>query len=330
MGRKIGFTYDIKEDYPDHEGSTEDAFAEFDAEETVDFVRDTIESGGHKVIKIGGARELLRRINDLDVDIVFNICEGFRTRNRESEVPVILDLYGIPYIGSDGLTLGLTLDKLMAKKAFIADNIPTPKYFVSYNGNGCKSIAGMKYPLIVKPRCEGSSKGISEKSIVTNRKDLIKQIEEIEEMYSQPALVEEFVSGKEFTVLVIGNEVPEALPPVQIQILGKLDLGDMIYTSRRVLTTEVEYICPPHITKAQDKKMRELAIKAYKSVDCRDFGRVDFRVDKKGKPYVLEVNPLPSFSVEDVFPMTAEAHGIDYKKLVLKIIDFGLKRYGLN
>jgi D-alanine-D-alanine ligase len=330
MGKKIGFTYDLKEDHSARAGLPEDAFAEFDVEETIEIICQAVASGGHKVVRIGHAKNLLKQIDHLDVDIIFNLCEGIHSRNRESEVPVICDLYQIPYIGSDGLTLGLTLDKVMAKKAFICDGVATPKYFVASDKTDFSKIKKLKFPLIVKPRHEGSSKGISDDSIVSDARALKKQVCAIARCYRQSALVEEFIKGGEFTVLVIGNENPVALAPVQIQIAGKLEAGDLVYTSRRVNNTEIEYVCPAKISKSLDKRLRQEAIKAYQSVDCRDFSRVDFRVDKKGRPFVLEINPLPSLSVEDVFPLIAAAEQMTFNQLVAKIIAIGLERYGLN
>lgn len=330
MGKIIGFTYDLKTDHVLQEGLPEDALAEFDASETVDQVVQVLESGGHRVERIGNVRNLLGRLPQLGVDIVLNICEGVGHRNRESEVPVFLDLYRIPYIGADGLCMGMSLDKVMAKKAFVADGVPTPKYFVADRFLGLSNMDSMKFPFMVKPRYEGSSKGISENSIVRDKKNLKAQVEEIDRLYHQPALVEQFIPGFEFTVLVIGNEKPTVYPPVQIQICNLLDLGNLIYTSRRVVSPDIKYVCPPKISKALDKKLRDLALAAYRAVDCRDFGRVDFRVDKKGNIYVLEVNPLPSFSKEDVFPLIAKAVGTTYEALILKVIDAALRRYGLQ
>lgn len=327
---KIGFTYDLKSDHAFKKGMPEDAYAELDREETIERAAQAIASGGHEVVRIGNVKQLLARLPRLDVDIVFNLCEGVGTRNRESEVPVILDLYKIPYVGSDGLTLGLTLDKAIAKKAFIADGVPTPKHYVVEGQADLLNHDFMRFPLIVKPLHEGSSKGISEDSIVADKKELRAQVREVFKAYRQPALVEEFIQGKEFTVLVIGNDPPVALTPVQIGILGKLELGNLVYTSRRVNNTDISYICPPEISHAQDKKMRDVAIAAYRSVDCRDFGRVDIRTDKKGDPYVLEVNPLPSVSDEDVFPLVAKASHMTYDELIVRIIDVALSRLGLK
>ncbi len=327
---KVGFTYDLKSDYESDGNFPQDALAEFDAQETIAEVEDALKSGGHEVVRIGGVRALLKRVSELDVDIVFNICEGFATRNRESEVPLILDIHRIPYVGSDALSLGMTLDKVMAKKAFIADGVPTPRYFVADGLSKKFCSDGLKFPMIVKPRHEGSSKGISEDSIVYDAKALRRQVHEVNRTYGQAALVEEFISGQEFTILVVGNKRPEALAPVHIQILGKLDIGDLVYTSRRVQNDDVSYVCPAVIPRALDKALREAAVEAYQALDCRDFSRVDIRTDKKSRPYVLEINPLPSLSSADVFPLVAEAEGTTYNKLITRILDEAIKRLGLK
>lgn len=327
---RVGFTYDLKQDQTYSSDMPSDMFAELDREDTIEDVAKAISTGGHEVVKIGNVKNLLKEIDRLNVDIIFNLCEGIRTRNRESEVPALLNVFGIPFVGSDALTLGLTLDKAMAKKNFIFDGVPTPKFFVADKNTDFKRLKPIKFPLIVKPKHEGSSKGISEQSVVRNKKELQDQVFHIIDQYDQSAIVEEFIKGSEFTVAVIGNEKPRALASVQIQILEKEFLGDLIYTSRRVNNDDVQYICPAKISRRLEQKLQNLAIRAYKSLECFDFGRVDFRVDQKGNPYVLEVNPLPSLSLGDVFPLAAEASGETYESVVVKIIDFALQRNGLR
>ncbi|MDD5269642.1 MAG: ATP-grasp domain-containing protein [Candidatus Omnitrophica bacterium] len=329
-GRKrVGLTYDVKPDYVLKKGDPEDANAEFDHPDTIEVIKDAIESGGHKVVKIGNVRSLLKRIKNLDVDIVFNIAEGVTGRNRESEIPVILEMAGIPFVGADGLTLGLTLDKVMAKKVLISEGVPTPSFF---QVSDIKNVdgAGIGFPLIVKPKQEGSSKGISDKSIVHNRRDLIRQADWVIRTYKQPALVESFITGSEFTVPVVGNDDPEALPTVQISIDGKTNLGDLCYTFSRITSDTLNYVCPARITRSLDNKLKEMALRAYRAVECRDFGRVDFRVDKRGNPYVLEINPLPSLSTEDVFMVITRQMKTTYNKLMNRILDYALERYGIK
>lgn len=328
--KTVGLTYDLKTDYKFKVGDPPDANAEFDHPSTIDVIAEAIESCGYKTKKIGNVLNLLQKIDNLKVDIVFNISEGQRGRNRESQVPMLLEMAGIPFVGADALTLALTLDKVMAKKIFIAEKIPTPKFFEIKSTDGLTDTDHLNYPLIVKPRFEGSSKGLTDNSRVENPEDLLRQAGYIISTYKQPALVEEFISGQEFTVAVIGNEEPQAMPVVQIKIDGRLKLNDKFYTFARVACDRLEYICPAHINQELKNKLFDLAVKTYKAVECRDFGRVDFRVDNEGNAYVLEINPLPSLSTEDVFSLIAKEIGISYNQIIGRILENALKRHNLN
>lgn len=327
---KIGMTYNLKSDWLLTKDDPVDANAEFDKPETIDDVARVFESLGHQVVKIGNVNQLLERIDDLDVDIVFNIHEGFGDRNRESQVPVLLDLKGIPYTGSDGLTLGITLDKVAAKKFFVADGVPTPKFFVARDTADLDRLSTVDYPLIVKTIWEGTSKGLTEKSRVEDLESLKRQAAIIIEKYQQPALVEEFIKGSEFTVAVIGNEDPKAMPVVQISINGSVNLGNDFYTFARTQTEEVRYVCPAKIPAELQKKMQDIAVAAYRCVGCRDYGRVDFRVDEKGNPYVLEINPLPSLDRKDVFNLFPKVLGTTFEETLNQILNLAFKRYGLK
>jgi len=326
----VGLTFDLKTDYEFKEGDPFDANAEFDHPSTIDVIVSAIESCGFKTKKIGNVSNLLEKIDNLGVDIVFNISEGIFGRNRESQVPVILEMVGIPFVGADALTLALTLDKVMAKKIFIAEGIPTPSFFEIKTLDNLANTDHLKFPLIVKPRFEGSSKGLNDNSRVENMEELKKQTEYIINTYKQPALIEEFISGQEFTVAIIGNDPPQVLPVVQIKIDGRLKLNDKFYTFARITSDRLEYICPARVGQDLKKKISELALRTYNAVECRDFGRVDFRVDNEGRPYVLEINPLPSLSTEDVFMVVAKEIGISYPEMIGKILNSALKRYNLN
>jgi len=326
----VGLTYDLKSDYTFKAGDPPDANAEFDHPSTIDVIAGAIESNGFKVKKIGNVTNLLEKIDKLGVDIVFNISEGMTGRNRESQVPVVLEMAGVPFVGADALTLGLTLDKVMAKKIFMAEKILTPKFYEFKSSEEVLNTNHYRFPLIVKPRFEGSSKGLSENSRVENKEDLKKQVDYIVATYKQPALVEEFISGSEFTVAIVGNDPPEAMPVVQIKIDGRLQLNDKFYTFARITSDRLEYVCPAKISSELKKKLQDMALKVYSAVECRDFGRVDFRVDADGNPYVLEINPLPSLSTEDVFKLVAETMGITYEKIIGRILESALKRNNLN
>lgn len=325
----IGLTYDLKGDWKRADNDPDDVNAEFDKPETLERVITALENGGHRVQKIGNIDDLLEQINDLNVDIVFNLCEGISGRNRESQVPVFLEMKGIPFVGGDGLSLGMTLDKIIAKKLFLSEGIPTPRFFEIKNVNDIEKYQNIDFPLIVKTRHEGSSKGISQKSRVENIESLKRQVELINNTYGQPALVEEFIRGTEFTVAVLGNDEPQAMPVVQISIDGRLNLGDEFYTHERIACDKLQYICPAEISPELTKKIQDLAVRVYKCVECRDFGRVDFRIDEQGNPYVLEINPLPSLDVQDVFNIFPNVMGSNYDEVINQVVDFALKRYGL-
>lgn len=328
--KKVGLTFDLKTDYAFKKNDPPDANAEFDHPSTIKVIAKAIESQGFQVKRIGNASSLLETIDKLDVDIVFNISEGLIGRNRESQVPILLEMAAIPFVGADALSLALSLDKIMAKKIFLAEGIPTPKFMEIKSTESIRDLDHLKFPLFVKPRFEGSSKGLSETSRVENNKELHKQVEYIIATYKQPALIEEFIRGEEFTVAIVGNDPPEVMPIVQIKIDGELNLKDKFYTFGHIKSDTLEYVCPAHISENLKKKITELALKTYNAIECRDFGRVDFRVDAKGNPYVLEINPLPSLSTEDVFMVVAKEIGISYQEMIGKILKCALKRHNLN
>jgi len=329
---KVGFTYDAKADYKLMSGDSADKFAEFDSEETISQIQTALESSGHRIERIGNVKSLLKKISRGERwDIVFNIAEGICGRNRESQVPVVLEMFGIPYTGSDALTMGITLDKAVAKMIVAHHSISTPRFIEIANKNDL--IAGnfrLKFPLIVKPSEEGTSKGMSEDSIVFDSAHLKKRVIWIIEKYRQPALVEEFITGSEFTVAVIENDPPVVLPPVQIAINGEKNLGYEFYTHKRVETNEVTYLCPAEIPDKLNKKLCRLAMDSFKALGIIDLCRIDIRVSENGVPYFLECNPLPNLGKIDVFPLVAKAVGSSYNKILVRILNGALKRYGIT
>jgi len=327
----IGLTYDLKEEYVVQQGEPEDDYAEFDSPETINEIKSALEQGGHQVVCIGNLKTLLQSlaVNDVKVDIIFNIAEGIKGRNRESQIPALLEAYQIPYVGSDALTLGLTLDKAMAKKIFIYHGLPTPPFILASHPEEVYDCS-LSFPVIVKPCFEGTSKGLTPAALVRDVKQLKKRVQWLTETYRQPALVEEFISGQEFTVAVIGNEQPMVLPPVQVAIQDKIDLGDDFYTRQRVEAREIRDICPADITRDLEEELKRIAREGYEAVGCRDLGRLDFRVNKAGQPFLLEINPLPSLSKMDVFPLVSKAIGMDYNGIINQIFDFATQRQNIS
>jgi len=333
MKLKVGFTYDSKSEYLKLDPDSGDKYAEFDTDDTLSDIETALKTSGNEIIKIGNVKNLIKRINNGERwDIVFNICEGLKGRNRESQVPVILELYDIPYVGSDGLTLGITLDKVIAKKIVGYHGIKTAKFVdiksiqeLENNINKIKSLL----PVILKPSCEGTSKGVSEKSLCYNIDEVKKYVLELLNKYSQPILVEQFIKGYEFTVAIIGNTPPEVLPPVQILINGKEDLGDDFYTYQRIGSKQIKYVCSDNIDSVLKNKIIKLSLDSYIILGCRDFGRIDLRVDYNLEPYFLECNPLPNLGRDEIFAVAAKKANISYKNIICNILEAGLKRYNI-
>lgn len=311
---RVGLTYDLKESCV--KGDCDDTFAEFDTRETVEAILTSLENCGYEVVPIGNVKHLLNQLPVLDVDIVFNIAEGLKGRCREAYVPALLEAYGIPYVGSGPSTLAIALDKLMTKRIVSSYGIPVPKV--------------QHFPFIVKPRYEGSSKGIDKESVVSNPHQLQNRIEYVKRIYGQPALIEEFIEGWEFTVAIIGNNPPQALPPLQRSVDRKTTLASYVMDKSRCSVLGArgsgEFSEPLSINEGLEERLKTDAVTAYKVLGCRDFARADFRVDFNGQDYLLELNPLPSLAKDGSFAILAECLNSSYDDMLGKILIEALKR----
>ncbi len=330
MKLRVGITYNLKKDFSIRENQPIDFLEEFDAEETIDAIRDVLESDGHEVIKLGGDSGLIDRLRQTPIDIVFNIAEGLHGRNREAHIPALLEYLNIPYTGSDPLTLSLTLDKSMAKRVVMSEGIPTPR-FMKVEKMEDLSDLHLDYPLFIKLCYEGSSKGVRLDSKILDRRSLEEKTEWLLKTYGPPLLVEKFVSGPEFTVGVLGNENPTVLGIMQIEIKGS-PVDEAIYSLevKREWEERVRYRCPPPIHSDLARKIEDVALRSYRVLGCRDVSRVDIRVDQDETPYFLEINPLPGLSpVYGDLPIMAGRMGWDYARLVKTVFHHALKRNGL-
>jgi D-alanine-D-alanine ligase len=329
MKLRVGITYNLKKDFPQREDQPIDLLEEFDSEETIDAIQGVLESEGHEVIKLGGDTGLIDRLRQASVDIVFNIAEGLQGRNREAHIPALLEFLNIPYTGSDPLTLSLTLDKAMAKRIVMSQNVPTPPFKKIERMEEVNHL-NLRYPLFIKLCDEGSSKGVRLDSKILDPQSLEKKVRELLRTYRPPLLVEEFVKGPEFTVGILGNEDPFVLGVMQIEIKGKPP-EESIYSLeiKREWEEKVRYHCPPPIDPNLLKKIEEVALQAYRALECRDVSRVDIRVGEDRTPYFLEINPLPGLSpVYGDLVIMARSMGWDYAQLVKTIFHQALKRYG--
>jgi len=329
---RIGITYNLKDELSPDAIIDSEFCEEYDNRNTISALCNVFEKNGHEVVKLGGDAKVAEKIKEEKIDFVFNIAEGCHGRNRESHIPSILEMLNVPYSGSDPLTMGLTLDKLMTKKIALQAGIPTPRY------KGVKTMKDLvvmegklQYPLVTKPAWEGSSKGIYDSSKVFTRKELEISVKSLLEKYpDQPILVEEYIEGREITVGVMGNESPEILGLMEIAS-KKNPGGDVFYSleTKRNWRELVEYLSPPNLSRIFDNHIRYRALTAFKEFGCRDVARIDFRISEKyNKLFMLEVNPLPGLSPEyaDLVIM-AKSRGISYEELILSILRHALLRY---
>ncbi|HEY0705982.1 MAG TPA: ATP-grasp domain-containing protein, partial [Polyangia bacterium] len=322
---RIGFTYNIKR--VDSKAG-DDAEAEYDAPETIESIRDALESYGHVVIPLEATAELPRQLMESPVDIIFNIAEGVSGRNREAVVPALCELMGTPYTGSDAATLSIALDKALSKRVLREHGILTPEFQVMETGRERLS-PKLKFPLIVKPNQEGSSKGVSAQvSVVDNEEGLRNVVRDLLEKYRQPALVEDYIAGREFTVGLLGDKRPRVLPPMEILFRDKKNQRPVYdYQIKQEWEKHVYYECPAKLTPGELKSIERVARETFAALDCRDVARVDLRMNAKGDIYVLEVNPLPGLTpgYSDLC-LIASAANIDYRSLIGEILAGGLKR----
>ena len=331
----IALTYNLKKK---DDSKPADYFSECDSAETINAIVAAIRKKGHQVEAIDVEYpRLFSYFRENTVDMVFNIAEGQSGRFRESEVPAILDYLNIPYTGSDTFSLALALNKALTKKILKAENIPTPDFQVFLKGTE-ELNPELKFPLIVKPNCEGSAKGISKKNVVDNPQDLFKMVKEIRDTYHQEVLVEEFIDGKELTVGILENGKTKVLPILEIDFSGCKNSGEYFYSWKmkeyqgdKDQGLVPVFHCPARLDKETEERVKEVALKTHRAVGCLDISRTDIRLDKFNTPYVLEINPLPGLDPkESNFPIMAYADGMQYEDLIEAIILSASERKGLN
>lgn len=327
---RVGFTFNLKRVKPVEDGS-QDHEAEFDPPKTIDSIRDAIASYGHTVVMLEATSELARSLSDSNVDFVFNIAEGMKEspkgRNREALIPALCELLGIPFTGSDSATLGLCLDKGLTKKILKQHDIETPEFQIFETGKERINKA-LRFPLIVKPIAEGTSKGIGDKSVVETEDALREVIVQSIDRYAQPALVEEYITGREFTVGLLGEKRPRVLPPMEIVFTDTSQKHPVYsFAIKQDWDKHVAYECPAKLTVAELRNIERAAKDTFEALDCRDVARVDLRMAKDGTIYVIEVNPLPGLTPNfSDLVLIAQAAGIDYRTLIGEIMAGAIKR----
>jgi D-alanine-D-alanine ligase len=315
-----------------------DEFAEWDTWETINAVKDAI-ACYNNVTLIEANEEAYNKFREIKPDIVFNIAEGAYGVSREAQIPAMLDMLQIPYTGSDALTLAICLDKARTKEILSYYKVPTAKFFVADRVEDAEN-QNLEYPLVVKPVSEGSGKGIYASSFVNNRKELEREIKRITSEYNQSALVEEFLSGREFTVALLGNNGDaRVLPAIEIRF-DKYPAGVeplYSYEAKWILDTKESdfnvFDCPAMLDTELEKKVNKICLDTYRVLKCRDWSRIDLRLDKYGEPSIIEINPLPGIMPDPTenssFPKAARAAGINYNDMINTVLASAVKRYNL-
>lgn len=327
---QIGLSYDLKAAVPLDASGPEDALEEYDSRETVELIAAALEAAGHSVVMLGGGREFLENILWEKVEIVFNIAEGRgNSRSRESQVPSVLEMLGVPYTGSDAQCLTICLDKPLAKKLVATEGVPTPRWQVITDEEDLAQIPWEQFvfPVIVKPAHEGSSKGIRLTSVVDDVGQMREEVIRLLDSYRQPVMVEEFITGDEVTVGIIGNSPPKVIG--MMRILPRRREKHFVYSLevKRDYLNLVDYECPPQLADEIKERIALASLKAFKVLGCRDFARLDFRISPEGVPYFLEINPLPGLSAQSDLVIIANKSGWTHQGLIQAVLETALKRY---
>ena len=298
----------------------EDAGAEYEDERTIEALLEAICRCGREAERLALGEDFSERIQLLDPDLVFNIAEGVRGPARESIVPAWLDHLGIPYTGSDGLTLAVSLDKALTKTLAAARGIRTPAFRRVSTEAELDGIE-LEYPLFVKPNSEGSSIGIRRSSLAQTPGGLRRQVAWVLKTYCQDCLIEEFAPGREFSVGIIGNGELQFLPIVELKSPGAFYSYEYKGRHRK------ELVCPAELSDEIADEMRKMGMELYRMMRCRDLARIDLRLDRKGRPSFLEINPLPGLSpYYSIFTCQARAAGMSHEELIGTIIELARKR----
>lgn len=297
---------------------------------SIDRIVNSLKKYGHQVNAFEGDKDLIDKLEDFMPRVLkgelpglaFNLSYGIQGQARYTHVPSILEMVGIPYVGSNPLAHSLALDKVVAKMIFQQNGLPTPEFTVIKD----KDFEPPKipYPLIVKPKNEAVSMGIE---VVNNFEELQKAAKVILEDFNQSVLVEQYIEGREINVGLLGNNPPEALPPCEI-VFGKG--GPAIYTiedKKGKSGRTIDWICPAPIGEKLTKESQRISKEAFSALGCYDAARVDIRLDKKGRLFILEVNSLPSLGEHGSYTIAAKQSGLDFPALVNRMVEVASARY---
>lgn len=321
----IALVYDLRDDYL-AEGFTEEQVAEFDSAATISSLELTLQSLGYTTERIGNGLALAKALaGGRRWDLVFSFAEGLTGRSREAQVPALLEMYGVAYTFSDPLVCALTLDKAMTKRVIQSAGLYTPRFSVVAAPDDVESVS-LQYPLFAKPLAEGTGKGVDHRSRITSAEELRSVCLRLLERFEQPVLVEEYLPGREFTTAILGTgRDAQVLGTMEMTIRPNAPAADYSYEVKERCEECVNYFPMPK--GALCDEVEELALKAYRVLECRDTGRVDLRLDAQGRPAFIELNPLPGLHpTHSDLPMIATQEGMAYTELIGRIVRSALGR----
>ena len=333
---RIGLAYNQKPDSTSlDEPPRSDAYVEWDDPSTISAVEQALRPLG-RVIRLEARADFPEQLAREQPDLVFNIAEGWSGVNRESHVPAICEYLGVPYTGSDPLTLGLTLHKGRAKEILAFRGVPTAPFALVERPQDLDRLA-LGFPLFVKPVAEGSGKGIFANNLCDTPAQLRERALFLLEQYAQPVLVETYLTGAEFTVAILGNGAEARCLPVVSIDFATLPAGVTPvygYEAKWVWDTPERpldiFQCPAPVPAALYREIEHVSLDAYHALGCRDWCRVDVRVDRFGVPNVMELNPLPGIipdpAANSCFPKAARAAGLRHDELIREIARIAWKR----
>ncbi len=331
----IAFCYNVQPEGYDPEFDGE-KYAEFDSIETVESIYNSLLELGYIVTPIEFRNGFIEQLRQLKPDLVFNIVEGFRGADREAQAPAIYEYLGLRYTGSKPMGHALALDKVMAKRVMEHFGVRTAPFCVFNEVINSFDQPHMKFPMIVKPSSEGSSVGIDNNAKVDNKVDLIQRVNYVIETYNQPALVEQYIEGREFNQAIIGNRNPILFPVVEIDY-SYLPEGIHKFSSYEVKTSlddPESTICPARITEEEARKIGEATLGAYRALGILDYARMDLRMDDDGNVYILEVNSIPGIAPgekeNNSMPKAVFEYGWTYSQMIEAIIEAAFERYGVT
>lgn len=321
---KIGITYDLRDDYL-KEGYSLEETAEFDLPDTIEAIEKVILDNGFGADRIGNIKALTRRlVAGNRWDLVFNIAEGICGFGREAQVPALLEAYNIPYTFSDPLGHAISLQKGTTKHILRDLGIPTPDFAVVGNSKDIDKV-NLPFPLFAKPIAEGTGKGITATSKITNHKNLQKVCKHLLQTFGQPVLIETYLPGREFTVGILGTGPDaRALGAMEIILRPGAEKNAYSYENKEHYEKLVEYVL---VKDNEAKKAMEISLAAWRGLDLKDAGRIDLRSDANGVPHFMEVNSLAGLNpVRSDLPILCSKIGMSYQELISAIIESALKR----